>query len=337
MKLPNFEYARPGSVGECCDLLKKHGASALPVAGGTDLMMALKHWLKTPELLIDLCTIPGLDGISAGKNGGLNVGALATLSRLAEHQLVQEKYAVLAKAARDVGSRQLQAMGTVGGNICQDTCCLFYNRPPMLRQALGPCLKLGGDACHAVRGSDRCWATYCGDLAPVLMVLKATVKVSDAAGEAVIPVHQLFSGDGRQPHSLQAGQMLTEIHVPPLPAQSAAVYLKLRIRQSIDYPLLGVALYLGLQPDKQTIDEVALALTAVEKAPVMVEPASGLKGEKISNDLINQLAEDAYKKARPINNTYGYTPGYRKNMARVYVKEALRQAIDLATADGGAA
>jgi len=337
MKLPNFDYATPGSVSECCELLKEHGSTAIPVAGGTDLMMALKNWLKTPTLLVDLCSIPALNGITERKDGGLNIGALVTLYHLTEHDLVQKKYPVLAKAARDVGSRQLQSMGTIGGNLCQDTCCLYYNRPPMLRQALGPCLKLGGDTCHAVRGSNNCWATYCGDLAPVLMVLNAAVRISDAAGDTVIPVQQLFSGDGSRPCALETGQVVTEIQLPAPTAYSAAVYLKMRIRKSIDYPLLGVALHLALLSDKKTVGNIALALTAVEKAPIMITAAEGLNGKIITDDLIDELAEAAYKKAHPINNTYGYTPGYRKNMARTYVKAAMHQSIDLATGDGGAA
>ncbi|MDF1591190.1 MAG: FAD binding domain-containing protein [Desulfobacterales bacterium] len=337
MKLPKFDYAKPGSVSECCTLLREHGPTAIPVAGGTDLMMALKHWLKIPEIVVDLCGIPGLNGITERKDGGLNIGALATLCQLAGHDLVRKKYPVLAKAARDVGSRQLQAMGTIGGNLCQDTCCLYYNRPPMLRQGLGPCLKLDGDACHAVRGSKDCWATYCGDLAPVLMVLNAVVKISDASGDAVIPVHRLFSGDGKQPCTLQPGQVVTEIQVPAPAAHSAAVYLKMRIRKAIDYPLLGVALHLALQPDKKTVADIALVLTAVEKAPIMIAAAEELKGKTVTDDLIDGLAEAAFKKSHPINNTYGYTPGYRKNMARTYVKEAVRRSIDLAAGDGGAA
>ncbi|MEW6672133.1 MAG: FAD binding domain-containing protein [Thermodesulfobacteriota bacterium] len=337
MKLPNFDYAKPGSVSECCDLLREHGTAAIPVAGGTDLMMALKNWLKTPKLLVDLGGLPGLNEISEQKDGGLNIGALATLWQLAEHQTVRTKYPALAKAARDVGSRQLQAMGTVAGNLCQDTCCLYYNRPPMLRQALGPCLKLGGDTCHAVKGSKSCWATYCGDLAPVLMVLGAAVRISTASGDTVVPVNRLFSGDGKQPHTLQPGQVVSEIMVPAPKANAATVYLKMRIRKSIDYPLLGVALNLALLPDKKTVGDIALALTAVEKAPIMIAAAEELKGNTLGNEQIDQLAEAAYKNARPINNTYGYTPGYRKNMARTYVKEALRQAMELATADGGAA
>jgi len=337
MKLPHFDYVKPGSVGECCDLLKEHGPMAIPVAGGTDLMMALKNWLKTPRLLVDLCGIPDLDRITVRTDGGLNIGGLVTLCRLAEHQLVREKYPVLAKAARDVGSRQLQSSATIGGNLCQDTCCLYYNRPPMLRQALGPCLKLGGDTCHAVRGSSHCWATYCGDLAPVLMVLNAAVRIADSAGDAVIPVQRLFSGDGRQPCALKPSQLVAEIQLPAPAADSAAVYLKMRIRKSIDYPLLGVALHLALQSDKKTVGAMALALTAVEKAPILIEPAEEPGGRTITDDLIDQLAQAAYKKARPINNTYGYTPGYRRNMARTYVKAAVRRTMDLATGKKGAA
>jgi len=299
--------------------------------------MALKHWLKAPKLVVDLCGLPELDGITEDQNGGLRIGALTTLRRVAEHATVCQKYPALAKAARDVGSPQLQAMGTVAGNLCQDTCCLYYNRPPMLRQTLGPCLKLGGSTCHAVKGSKNCWATYCGDLAPVLMVLNAAVRIAALGEDSVIPVQELFTGDGKQPNVLQAGQVVTEILIPPAPSGAAAVYLKMRVRKSIDYPLLGVALRLALQPDKKTVEDIALALTAVEKAPVMIATAEKFKGRALTDAPLDQLADAAYKKAHPINNTYGYTPGYRKNMVRTYVKDALREAIELATADGGAA
>jgi len=337
MKLPKFDYARPGSIGECCNLLNEKGPQALPVAGGTDLMIALKNWCKTPELLVDLQGVSALHRIAATQEGGISIGALVTLRELAENALVREKYPVLAKAALDVGSTQLQAMGTVGGNLCQDTCCLFYNRSPGLRQALGPCLKLDGPVCHAVRGSKNCWATYSGDLAPVLMVLKAAITVADPDGESRLPVEQLFSGDGRKPQTLVPGRLLTEVTLPAPPANSAAVYLKMRVRQSIDYPLLGVALQLALKNDKQTIDAVSLALTAVEKAPPAIAAAKELAGQILTDEKAEALAEAAFKKARPINNTYGYSPGYRKNMVRTYVKEALHRTFEAAAADGGAA
>lgn len=336
MKLPTFEYAKPETISECCKLLEENGATALPIAGGTDLVMALKNRLKTPKILVDLFGVQDIGRINETETDGLKIGALVTLRQLARNQSVKEKYPALAKAALDVGSTQLQAMGTVGGNLCQDNCCLYYNRPPMLRQAMGPCLKLGGERCHAVKGSKICWATYCGDLAPVLMAFNAGIVIQDAHAETVIPVHQLYSGDGKKTLTLNAGQLVTGIHVPAPPRVSGCTYIKMRVRKSIDYPLLGVALNLCMEKDNKTIHEITLALTAVEKAPLLIKQAEELKGQTLSDALIDGLAEAAFKKARPINNTYGYTPGYRKNMVRTYVKQAVNASLEFVNRQGGA-
>ncbi|MDP2644492.1 MAG: FAD binding domain-containing protein [Desulfobacterales bacterium] len=335
MKLPNFDYVKFDSLSKSCEVLEAHGPKAVPVAGGTDLMIALKNRLKTPEVIVDLGGVPGLDQITDAGSEGLKIGPMVTLRHLASHPLIIEKIPVLARAALDVGSIQLQTMGTIGGNLCQDNCCLYYNRPPMLRQTAGPCYKLGGDACHAVRGSKNCWATYCGDIAPVLLALHARVKIAGPRAETVMAAGQLFSGDGTKPQTLTAGRLIAEIQVPAQPAYSGSAYLKMRVRKAIDYPLLGVAVHLALKNDAQTIDHISLAMTAVDKAPVLVEAAGELAGQKLSDERLEHLAEAAYKKAAPINNVSGYTPGYRKNMARVYVRSAVRQALATATGKGG--
>lgn len=335
MKLPKFDYAKPNSISECCKLLEEHGAMALPIAGGTDLMMAMKNWLKTPKILVDLCGIPNLNQITDLENDGLRIGAMVTLRHLAQNPVVREKYPVLANAALAVGSTQVQAMGTIGGNLCQDNCCLYYNRSPMSRQAMGPCYKLDGDRCHAVKGSKHCWATYSGDLAPVLLALKASVRISDPQGETSIPAEQLYSGDGKQPHTLQFGRVITEIQVPAPPVNCGNAYLKMRVRKTIDYPLLGVAANVVMENDDMAIHDIVLALTAVEKAPLMIKAADELKGQILTDELLDGLAEAAYKQARPISNTYGYTPNYRKNMVRTYVKSAVRQSLERATGQGG--
>jgi 4-hydroxybenzoyl-CoA reductase subunit beta len=248
MKVPKFEYAQPKSIGECCRVLEEQGVNAQAIAGGTNLMVALKNRLKVPKMLVDLCLIPNLNRIGYSQHDGLSVGALVSLRHVAANAVVREKYPILARAALDVGSAQIQAMGTVGGNLCQDTCCLYYDRPPMWRQGLEPCHKLRGTVCQAVPGSKTCWATYCGDLAPVLLVLGARIKIADPKGEKVIPLSELYSGDGKTPHTLHPGQVVTEVQVPAPPDHSGGAYLKLRVRKTIDYPLLGVAVTVAESP-----------------------------------------------------------------------------------------
>ncbi|MDP2268854.1 MAG: FAD binding domain-containing protein, partial [Deltaproteobacteria bacterium] len=192
MKLPPFKYLTPQSLAEACQVAAAEGQAARLIAGGTDLLQALKYGLKKPRLLIDISSLPELARIYYSPQLGLTIGSLVTLRHLASHQAVRDNYPLLMQAALSMGSTQLQAMGTIGGNLCQDTCCIYYNRPPMSRQGLDPCYKLGGGECHAVKGSKICWATYSGDIAPALLVLKAQLIIADKDGDKTLPVNSLF-------------------------------------------------------------------------------------------------------------------------------------------------
>ena len=334
MKLPEFEYVEPKSIKKACQLLKEKGNKAQAIAGGTDLMMALKNRLKVPEMLVDLRGLPHLNRISYSEKEGLKVGTLVSLRQLAASSVVKEKYPILSRAALDVGTPQLQAMGTIGGNLCQDSLCLFYNRSPMLRQMLEPCHKLGGDVCHAVSRSKTCWATFCGDIAPVLLVYQAKVKIVDPKGEKIIPLKKFYSGDGKKPNVLKPGQILKEIQLPPPSPFSGGAYLKFRLRKTMDYPLLGVALNLTMESNAKTCKHAELALTAVERAPILIEEADELKDKKLTDAVIEKLAKAAFEHAHPLNNICELTPQYRKDLVKDYVKLAVQEAFQFATKGG---
>ena len=326
MSLPKFDYARPQSSAEACQLLAARGGEAHVIAGGTDLVMALKNRQKIAGVLVDLSDVPGLDQISYSDNAGLKIGALVSLRHLAANPIVQKKYPILVEAALAVGTTQLQAMGTVGGNLCQDTCCLFFNRSELMRQSLEPCHKLGGEVCHVVNCSENCWSTYAGDLAPALLVLNAKIKIADVSGEKIVPVTELFSGDGTGPHTLAPGQFITEIQVPAPAPRSGAAYLKLRQRETLDYALLGVAINLTMAADDSICTDATVALTAVDKAPLLIDAARQLKGKRLTDESISELARAARDKAQPIKSLYGYTIHYRREMIPVYVAMATQEA-----------
>ncbi|MBI3941360.1 MAG: FAD binding domain-containing protein [Acidobacteria bacterium] len=331
MKLPKFEYAAPESLGQACRLLESRGEEAHPIAGGTDLLMALKNRQKFPKMLVDLGAVPNLSRIEYSDADGLRIGAMVSLRRLAANPIVREKYPILVQAALSVGTVQLQAMGTVGGNLCQDTCCMYFNRSAMVRQSLEPCHKLGGCICHVVSSSEECWAAYTGDLAPALLALGASVSMAGPGGEQRLPLQELFSGDGKRPIALRPGQLLAEIQVPAAPPRSGAVYLKLRQRETLDYPLLGVAVHLTLERGENGhCKTAALAMTAVDKAPILLQEAGKLAGRKLTEAQIRELARAAYKRAHPMKNLYGLTTKYRLSMVEVYVEMAVRQALESA-------
>ncbi|MGE5265453.1 MAG: FAD binding domain-containing protein [Acidobacteriota bacterium] len=332
MKLPRFDLSEPKSLKSASRLLAERGDRAMVIAGGTDLMQSLKDRLKSPELLVDLGNLPHLDRIEYSTRRGLKIGALVTIRQLARDPLIRSKYPMLSQSASGVGSPQLQAMGTVGGNLCQDSLCLYYNRSPMMRLPLEPCLKLDGKLCNAVSGSLECWAVYSGDLAPVLMALDATVTIADSVGKYTMPLSEFYSGDGKRPNRLKAGQILTEISVPsPLPG-SGGVYLKMRQRQTVDYPLLGVAVHLVLADGY--CRELRLALTAVDRAPLLIREAEEVKGKRIGAEEIERLAQAAFRSARPLNNVIELTPKYRRQMVKVYVRSAIARALEQATQGG---
>lgn len=329
MKLPKFAYTAPRSVRDACRALAAGDGGARAIAGGTELLTALRNRQDHAALLVDLGALP-LDRISYAVGRGLRIGALVSLRHLAAHPLVREKFAVLAQAARAAGSVQLQAMATLGGNLCQNTCCMYLHRATGARQSLEPCLKLDGDVCHVVAGSARCWATYAGDLAPALLVLRATLVIADPDGEKTLPLRALFSGDGQRPHTLHPGQIITEIRIPNTAPRSGGAYLKLRQRETLDYPLLGVAAHVTLETDGAICREAALALTGVDRAPVMVDEAGRLQGKLLTDESIRELAAVARKRAHAVNNVCGIPVRYRRDMVNVYAESALRQARDAA-------
>ncbi|WP_206812848.1 FAD binding domain-containing protein [Paradesulfitobacterium ferrireducens] len=323
MRLPEFSYVAPRSLAEACTTLEEMDGKAAVIAGGTDLLQPLKEKLKRPHYLVDLRSIPGLDEISYDPKEGLTLGAMVSLRHLAASRVVKQTYPVLAQAALEVATAQIQAMGTVGGNLCQDSLCLYYNRSAASKKGLELCLKAGGDVCHTVKGSGKCWATFCSDLAPVFLVLGARIKIVDKDGERVSPLAELYSGHGRRPLTLKPGQVLTQIMVPPVTGSDGAVYLKLRLRQSIDYPALGVAAGIRVKEETQ---KIAVALTGVEKKPLLFEKELA-RDQTIGEDVIRVLAEQAYAQAHPLNNLRDFTPKYRKEMVPIYVRSALQQAL----------
>jgi 4-hydroxybenzoyl-CoA reductase subunit beta len=209
---------------------------------------------------------------------------------------------------------------------------MYYDRSPMMRLSLAPCLKLGGKVCHAVSGSKECWAVYSGDLAPALIALRAGVVVATPDGKKSIALNDLFTGDGKKPNRLKSGQIVTEVHVPPPAPNSGGAYLKLRMRKTIDYPLLGVAVALAVQDHVCT--DATLALTGVDKRPLWIAQAKQLKGQALCEEAITPVALAAHQQAHPLGNVSELSAKYRRDMIDVYVRMAFQQAWQSATQAG---
>lgn len=335
MTLPQLEISYPETVVDACRLLEAGSEACQAIAGGTDLLMSLKDGQKQPDLIVDLWGVPGLSRIEYDPGKGLQIGALVTLGQLIRNRDVLSHYPVLAQAAGQVGSVQLQGMATIGGNLCQDSCCVYFNRPEEVRLSLPPCHKLGGNTCHVVPSSADCWAPYTGDLAPVLMALGGTVTVAGRNGEKVRPIAEIFTGDGSRPVDLGAGRLITKIMCPSPARHSGAVYFKLRPRETLDYAVVGVAVSLSLNAEDSRCEKAAVILTGVGRAPLAVAEAEELKGRKVTAEAIERIAKAATKLSHPVKSVSGTEPGYRRNMVKVHVERGLSVSLEAAMASIG--
>ncbi|MBI2528242.1 MAG: FAD binding domain-containing protein [Candidatus Rokubacteria bacterium] len=332
MRLPPFRYLTPVSVADAVKILAAHGPGAMLVAGGTDLYPNMKRRQFEPTVLVGLRGLRELSGVRGSAGAGVSIGAGTTLTAVSRHAEIAAAYPALAAAAGVVSTPQLRNAGTLGGNLCVDTRCNYYNQSHAWRQAVGFCMKKDGDICLVAPASPRCWAVSSSDTAPVLWGLGASVRLVGPAGERVIPVSELYRDDGMRPLTRRPDEVLTEVLLPPADGLRSE-YLKLRRRGSFDFPILGVAVALAM--DGGTVRRGRIVLGAVASQPrEAVEAARLLEGERLSAGLIDRVAEAASRLAKPLDNT-DLTHPYRKKMVRVFVRRALRRLAGLPAGPDG--
>ena len=325
MGLPKFQYVAPRKVAKAISLQKKSGKF---LAGGTDLLVAMKQRISGPEQLIDLNSISELKGIEWDKKKRLRVGALTTLTQLKENSIVQKYFPILSRTVPLVSTPQLQNMGTVGGNLCLDTRCYYYNQSAFFKKRWEPCFKIGGKTCHVVKGGGSCYAVYSGDMAPPLFALGAKVKVVGDHSAKEIGLPRFFSGSGIKPNILKFNEILSEILIPTPPEHSGFSYQKLRLRDTMDFPLLGVSVLLHLEGRDGRCEDIRLVLSAVGPSPLVVEEAAQLmRGKDITPKLIEGASQIAWRAAHPVANTAS-SPRYRREMVRVLAKNGIQEALN---------
>ena len=329
MSLPQFKLLRPRTLEDALSLLAKHAggspAATRVVAGGTDLIPSMKQKLFEPEYVVDIRNVAGLKDIRQTEHG-VEIGALASLTAIEQSALLRRRYPVLTEAAATVASPLLRNMGTIGGNICLDTRCLWYNQSLTWRKGCGFCIKKDGDLCHVAPGGSKCWAAFSGDTPPALLCLGAEIEIASASGSRRIPLSDFYTGEGDAYRRLQRDELLTRIFLPEASADYRGVYRKLRVRGSIDYPLAGVAVVMSRS--KGHIADARLAITAVNPAPLLVKGAGELLAGKMMDEALAAAVGDlAAKMARPLT-TSALTPEYRREMIRVFTKRAVLAAAE---------
>jgi 4-hydroxybenzoyl-CoA reductase subunit beta len=295
-------------------------------------MVALRYRLSKPAIVIDLKGLTALDYVGRNGSGGLSIGSMVTLETLERSPLVLNEYPPLAQAVQLVAIPSIRRKATIGGNLCLDTRCIYYNQSELWRRGLTACFKLGGDICNAVEKGRRCQAVYQGDLGPVLMVLEAEVKIATPNGEKIIPLAKFFTGRGEKPNILKPDEIMVEVRIPLRSKGAAGIYEKLRVREGMDFPMAGVAVMVR-RNRSGAIEQARVVLGAVESSPTEVRKAAGLlEGQKPTDDLLQSVSREAVDRAQPVGNLAMNT-SYRRKMVGVLARRALRRALAMAPED----
>ena len=300
------------------------GPHGMYVAGGTDLYPNMKRRHQEPRTVVSLMGIPELrsEGWKVGRSHGTAVGACVTLSELSNSPTLRQAYSAIAHAAELVSTPLLRNMGTLGGNLCLDTRCNYYDQTYEWRKAIDFCMKKDGHICWVAPSSPRCWAVSSSDVAPVMVALGAEYRLVGPGGERVAPAARCYHNDGINYLTKQPDEVLVEVRLPPLDDWDA-VYHKLRRRGSFDFPVLGVAAW--VRWDAARAVEARVVLGGVASWPQEIpEAGAALAGTELSDQAIAAAADAAYRPAKPMDNT-DFDLSWRKQMTRVYVTRALAE------------
>ncbi|MFL6276602.1 MAG: FAD binding domain-containing protein [Blastocatellia bacterium] len=323
MRLPKFNYRVAKKVSDAVKMMADAGGDGMFVAGGTDLYPNMKRRQQTPGTVISVTRIRDLHEIKGDGQTGMVIGASVTLTELCNHPIINRDYPVVAGAARLISTPILRNMGTIGGNLLLDTRCNYYDQNYEWRRGINFCMKKDGDICWVAPSSPKCWAVQSSDLAPVMVALGAKLRLVSSVTDRLVDAAGLYNNDGINYLHKMPGELVSEIHLPPMNGKRA-VYKKLRRRGAFDFPVLGVAAVLDVDTDG-TVKDARLILGGVAPAPLAVEEAAAqLIGKQLDHEAIAAAAEAAYLKARPLDNT-DFVMGWRKQMARPFVIRALEE------------
>jgi len=333
LRLHEYCYHRPTCLSDALALLAENSGS-MPIAGGTDLMPNMKHRLWTPHHLVALKGVAELGGITFRDADGrvteapeaareMVLGASLTLAELARDEWVRRYAPALAAAAGQVAGPQIRNQATLGGNLCLDTRCTYYNHSYFWRQSLGFCLKKDGDVCHVTRVGKKCVAAHSADTPPVLIALGAAVDLASAEGERTVPAAEFFVADGQANTVRRPGELVVRVRIPVPAAGVRTTYRKVRQRGAIDFPLLSIALAAEVEPD-ETVRSVALVVSALGARPRVVSGLERVAVGRRLGEVVEGVAEQAFRQCHPLENII-VDPEWRRAMVPVQVKRAFTE------------
>lgn len=324
MTLPPIEVLRPGTVAEAVEALRANpGARVL--AGGTDVVPNLKYGMYDTHHLVALRGLSKELRYLNEAPDGLRLGALCTIEELSQSETLRSRAPALADACAQIAGPQLRRMGTLGGNLCLDTRCVYINQSHFWRSALGFCLKKDGTVCHVVAGGQRCVAAASNDTAPVLLALDASVRMVSPRGERSAPLREFYLADGIHNTVLEPDELLVEVQIPNSAFAKRQAFAKLRTRAAIDFPALNLAVAVELD-GPQKVKSVSLAVGALAARPAMIKGLGDLAGRPADQRFAEELGRRAQKQCKPLTNI-GIDPDWRRDVLPVLVRRTVLRAL----------
>jgi 4-hydroxybenzoyl-CoA reductase subunit beta len=327
--MPEFRLLHPASVAEAL-AARADTPGARFVAGGTDLVPNIRRGIEAPPALIDLNGVDALRTIEE-QDGGLRIGAAVTLAELIEDPRVRDGYPGVVEAARSVAAHTHRQVATLGGNLCLDTRCVYYNQSEWWRSANAYCFKSRGDICHVAPKTVACFAAFSGDVAPALIVLGSQAEIASPTGGRTIPLIDMYQDDGKAHLRLEPDEMLVAVRIPAAPSARNgwhAGYAKSRVRSAIDFPLAGIAA--ALRVDGANVAELRIALTGTNAMPILLTGTEAFAGAPLDDAALDRLAALPSKQMQPMTSTFT-PPGYRRrvvaNLTRSLVRRLYGEAV----------
>jgi len=318
--MPEFEIARPSTVAEAVALSAADPAAKL-IAGGTDLIPNIRRGIAAPAKVIDLNGVAEIADIEAAGDG-LRVGAGVTLAALIDSEEVRARYPAVVEAAASIAANSHREVGTLGGNLCLDTRCVFYNQSEWWRRSNDYCLKSRGEVCHVAPKGSHCFAAFSGDLAPALIVYGAVVELISPAGPRTIPLTDMYRDDGLDHLALRDGEILVAVTLPTPADGFHAAYAKSRVRGAIDFPLAGVAA--GLSRNGDVVSDLRVALTGTNSMPLLLDGTDDLVGKALDDAALDHLVNLIPKQIQPMTSTFS-PPGYRRRVTANLVRSVVHR------------
>ena len=318
--MPDFTVLHPTTIDDAVGAYSEN-PDARYLAGGTDILVNVRRGIVDMPVMIELTNVEEMQGITDLDDGSLRIGAGVTLSDLSADVRIKNGYPAIAEAAQEVAAASHRQVATLGGNLCLDTRCVFYNQSEWWRNANDYCLKYNGDTCHVAPSGKTCFAAFSGDIAPAVMVHKGQVEISGPDGQRSVPLGDIYEDDGMAHLRLTKGEILCAVALPA-PTGGRSGYAKVRVRDAIDFPLVGVAACLSR--DGNTLTDLRVALTGTNARPLLLDGTEEFIGKEFTDATLEQLLDLIPKQIQPMTSTFT-PPGYRRKVAANLTRALVRR------------